>query len=139
MVLRDYNAAFLYHRWFSFILDWAVDNQIWALITSQCKVSDSQATVKACRPLVLYYANNVFLICDYTNLTFDHRPWNKIGIFLSSCWSTVPNCMILELIVQSVSCHVFLLYVKTTLNFDLRPFKTIGPFSHHLNQLYEVV
>ena len=32
----------------------AVDIQIWALLTrSQCKVSDTQVTVKACGPLVL--------------------------------------------------------------------------------------
>ena len=33
--------------------DGAVDKQIWALLTrSQCKVSDTQVTVKACGPLV---------------------------------------------------------------------------------------
>ena len=33
--------------------DGAVDIQIWALLTrSQCKVSDTQVTVKACGPLV---------------------------------------------------------------------------------------
>ena len=33
--------------------DGAVDKQIWALLTrSHCKVSDTQATVKACGPLV---------------------------------------------------------------------------------------
>ena len=51
VVLSDYNAAILF--WFSFILWWAVDIQIWALLTrSQCKVSDTQVTVKACGPLV---------------------------------------------------------------------------------------
>ena len=53
IVLRDYDAAFLYHCWFSFILWWAVDIQIWAPLTrSQLKVSDTQVTVKACGPLV---------------------------------------------------------------------------------------
>ena len=54
IVLRDYNVAFLCHCWFSFITWWAVDIQIWALLTrSQCKVSDTQVTVKACGPLVI--------------------------------------------------------------------------------------
>ena len=54
IVLRGYGAAFLSHCWFLFILWYgAVDIQIWALLTwSQCKISDTQVTVKACGPLV---------------------------------------------------------------------------------------
>ena len=38
---------------FHLFYDGAVDIQIWALLTrSQCKVSDTQVTVKACGPLV---------------------------------------------------------------------------------------
>ena len=38
---------------FHLLYDGAVDIQIWALLTrSQCKVSDTQVTVKACGPLV---------------------------------------------------------------------------------------
>ena len=38
---------------FHLIYDWAVDIQIWTPLTrSQCKVSDTQVTVKACGPLV---------------------------------------------------------------------------------------
>ena len=57
-VKRDYDAAFLYHHWFLFILYGAVDIQIilWALLTrSQC-VSDTRVTVKACWPLVHIYS-----------------------------------------------------------------------------------
>ena len=52
----------------------------------------------------LYIAYNLFLLCDNTTLTFDHRPWKTIGIFLSSWLSIVLSCMILELTVNSVSC-----------------------------------
>ena len=53
IVLKDYDAAFLYHCWILFTLWWAVDIQIWALLTrNQCKVSDNQENVKACWPLV---------------------------------------------------------------------------------------
>ena len=39
---------------FHLFYDGAIDIQIWALLTrSQCKVSDTQVTVKACGPLVL--------------------------------------------------------------------------------------
>ena len=41
---------------FHLFYDGAVDIQIWALLTrSQCKVSDTQVTVKACGPLVDTY------------------------------------------------------------------------------------
>ena len=59
ILLRDYDAAFLYHGWFSFNLWWAVDIQIWVLLwqetRSQCKVSDPQLTVKACEHLVSFF------------------------------------------------------------------------------------
>ena len=38
---------------FYFFYDWGVDMQIWALLTrSECRVSDTQVTFKACGPLV---------------------------------------------------------------------------------------
>ena len=56
IVLRDYDAAYLFDRWFSFILRF----QIWAFLTrSWCKVSDSQVTVKACGPLDKKICNGV--------------------------------------------------------------------------------
>ena len=40
---------------FHLFYDGAVDLQIWALLTRiQCKVSDTQVTIKACVPLVLF-------------------------------------------------------------------------------------
>ena len=40
---------------FHLFYDGAVDIHIWALLTrSQCKVSDTQVTVKACGPLVIH-------------------------------------------------------------------------------------
>ena len=57
IVLRGYNAAFLRIVYFYLIFDGAVDMQILALLTrSQCWVSDTQVTVKACGPLVLKIA-----------------------------------------------------------------------------------
>ena len=55
MELSEYNAAFLCYCWFLFILFWgsAADMQIWALPTrSQCRVFDTQLTVKALGPHV---------------------------------------------------------------------------------------
>ena len=44
---------------FHLFYDGAVDIQILALLTrSQCKVSDTQVTVKACGPLVLSFCRN---------------------------------------------------------------------------------
>ena len=41
---------------FHLYYDWTVDIQIWALLTrSQCKVSDTQVTVKACGALVFQF------------------------------------------------------------------------------------
>ena len=54
IVFRDYDAAFRYHSWFSFILWWGCwYTNMSPLTRSQCKVSDTQVTVKACGPLVL--------------------------------------------------------------------------------------
>ena len=40
---------------FHLFYDGAVDIQIWALLTrSQCKISDTQVTVKACGPVVCF-------------------------------------------------------------------------------------
>ena len=48
---------------FHLFYDGAVDIQIWALLTkSQCKVSDTQVTVKACGPLVLCRNLDIVLI-----------------------------------------------------------------------------
>ena len=48
---------------FHLFYDGAVDIQIWALLTrTQCKVSDTQVTVKACRPLVW--------LCKLVNLSY---------------------------------------------------------------------
>ena len=55
IVLREYNTDFLCHCWFLLFHDGAPDIQIWALLTrSQCGVSDTQVTVNALGPLVLY-------------------------------------------------------------------------------------
>ena len=52
IVLREFNAVFLCHCWFLLYYG-AADMQIWALLTrSQCRVSDTQVTVKALGPLV---------------------------------------------------------------------------------------
>ena len=50
----DYDAAFLNNCWiFIYNDNMAVDMQICDLLTRiQCKVSDTQVTVKACGPLV---------------------------------------------------------------------------------------
>ena len=48
-----YNAAFLGHCWFFKFYDAPVDMQIWAPLTrSQCRISDTQVTVKAHELLV---------------------------------------------------------------------------------------
>ena len=48
IMVKDYDATFLFYNG-------AVDMQICALLTrSQCKVSDTQVTVKACGPLVYF-------------------------------------------------------------------------------------
>ena len=53
IVLKDYDAAFLYNFFFIYYNNGAVDMQICALLTRiQCKVTDTQLTVKACGPLV---------------------------------------------------------------------------------------
>ena len=55
IVLSEYNAAFLCHCFFYIFNDMAADMQIWALHTrSQCRVSDTQMTVKALGPLVIF-------------------------------------------------------------------------------------
>ena len=60
---------------FHLFYDGAVDIQIWDLSTrSQCKVCDTQVTVKACGPLVFFMSTIVFM--------------NKINslIFISEIW-----------------------------------------------------
>ena len=55
IVLKNYNAAFLSIGDFYLFYNGAVDMQICTLLTrNQCKVSDTQVTVKACGPLVDY-------------------------------------------------------------------------------------
>ena len=57
IVLKDYDYAFLYILLiFIYYYDGAVDMRICAPLTrSQCKVCDTQVTVKACGPLVQEY------------------------------------------------------------------------------------
>ena len=57
IVLRDYDAAYLFDRCFSLFYDGAVDVQIWAPLTrSWCNVYDTQVTVNDCGPLVKSYS-----------------------------------------------------------------------------------
>ena len=50
---RGYHFVSIAHSISSLFYDGVVDIQIWALLTrSQCKVSDTQVTVRACGPLV---------------------------------------------------------------------------------------
>ena len=65
---------------FHLFYDGAVDIQIWALLTrSQCKVSDTQVTVKACGPLVvkkilhLKVVERVWSVIKY--ITWKQRPF----------------------------------------------------------------
>ena len=70
MVLKDYDAALLYNCWFFYYNNGAVDMQIWALlIRIQCKVSDTQVTVKACGPLVLIYWESCLLPVSRSNFS----------------------------------------------------------------------
>ena len=63
-------------------------------------------------------------------MTFDLKSWKTICIFLSSWWSVVPSCMILDLMVHSVFAYnIFLLCDNTPLI----------SFSHHADQMQEVV
>ena len=71
LVLRNYATAFLYNCWFLYILWWAVDMQVWSLLTrSQCRVSDTQVTVKAHGPLVLLgYTKDIHVACCFIFLS----------------------------------------------------------------------
>ena len=75
----------------------------------------------------LYSAYNVFLLRDKT--TFDQQLWKTIIIFLSSWWSIVPSCMIMELKVHSVSC---LQYYPTMWQYDLDRWPTTLKNNWHL-------
>ena len=79
---------------FCLFYDGAVDIQIWALLTrSQCKVSDTQVTVKACGPLVcpkLWFTK----LCDTdiepecSILVNSPKPWDtKFGV-IPEAWCT---------------------------------------------------
>ena len=61
---------------FHLFYDGAVDKQIWAPPTrSQCKVCDTQVTVKACGPLVFFVLSNYWYQvqpCQYLTITFIH-------------------------------------------------------------------
>ena len=60
IVLRDYDAAYLFDVDFYLFYDGVADIQIWALLTrSRCKVSDTQVTIKACGPLVIISIHNL--------------------------------------------------------------------------------
>ena len=78
LVLRDYDAAYLFHCWFFYLCyDGVVDIQIWALVTrSRCKVSYTQVTVKVWGPLVTGNADLIFL---RSNL---YRFWTLAKIIL---------------------------------------------------------
>ena len=83
---------------FHLFYDWAVDIQIWALLTrSQCKVSDTQVTVKACGPLVFILST---MRTIFTKLGTKHS-WMKEN----------QNCSILfqgEIIAKIVRIHLFI-------------------------------
>ena len=66
---------------FHLFYDGAVDIQIWALLTrSQCKVSDTQVTVKACGPLV-------FKQITISSISFLFRSFiTWIYLNLGQCW-----------------------------------------------------
>ena len=69
---RDYYAVFLCHCWFSFIPWWGSWYPKWALLTrSQCRVSDTQVTVKTPGPLLICV--NVF------SLFRNYFPLEKCG------------------------------------------------------------
>ena len=57
-----------------------------------CKILDLMVQSVSC----LECNFHVFLLCDNTTLTFHFRPWKTIGNFLTSCWSNISSCEILE-------------------------------------------
>mgnify|MGYP003692234943 CR=1 FL=1 len=111
IVLRDYDAAFRCHSNFHLFYDWAVDIQIWALLTrSQCKVSDSQVTVKARGPLVLS-VNTLLSETKICCLYF--KPCNRVGLLthFSNLWK------LMNLSIQE--------YTQQTFTIDLRLFRIL--------------
>ena len=69
---------------FHLFYDGAVDIQIWALLTwSQCKVSETQVTVKACGPLVIpyiWYIVNVWIFHIFTTcISYSLSPAGSIS------------------------------------------------------------
>ena len=87
IMLRDYDAAFLYHRWFPFIPWWGCCQiQILAPLTrSQCKVSDTQVTVKACGPLVIVLSSFVQR-CWYVTIFFFNNFYSYSFILYPFIW-----------------------------------------------------
>ena len=82
IVLKDYDAAFLYNFVYYLIFIYynnvAVDMQLCALLTRiQCKVSDTQVTVKASGPLVpqihWYLANVTELGIKHLDASFTNK------------------------------------------------------------------
>ena len=72
----------------------------WRSIAPRCKIS-------WCFRFSLSVYNvscKVFLPWNKTTLNFDLRPSKTIEHLFSSWWSIVPSCMILELMLHSVSC-----------------------------------
>ena len=93
---------------------WQYNFDLWPLILKN-KRHFPLIMVNTCRKEYDPGAYGSFCILPTTfsyNVTI--RPWQTISIFLSSCWSTVPSCKILEPGTngsRSVSCHVFLIYM----------------------------
>ena len=91
IVLRDYNAAFLCNCLFSFILWWDVDMHIpvWAHTTkSQCRVSDTQVTLKACGPFVSLYMCKISLCNKHHE---DLNLWINVNQVTLEHWSLKNN------------------------------------------------
>ena len=69
IVLKDYDAAFLYNYWFLYTI---IMRLLICKYASFCKVSDTQVTVKVCGPLVWLKWRERFL--NYSNMFgFDVR------------------------------------------------------------------
>ena len=80
---------------FHLFYDGAVDIQMWALLTrSQCKVSDTQVTVKACGPLVCpsILLTAIFFMCKFVLLLKLYRK-----MFLMDPWCIAFSQLIFSL------------------------------------------
>jgi hypothetical protein len=75
----------------------------------------------------LHPAYRVFLQNDATTLISDHWPWKAIGFLFLSWWLNVSSCMILKLMIWSLSCLLGFL-TKWCNDLDLWPWKAISLF-----------